>query len=1212
MAASLKVSEMSALTTVAASDLFMIADVSATASKKVTLANMEASFSLANLGTRSINNLSDVNTSGVNTNDTLGYNGSAFVPVAQVTQASLHVDHLITLSGVAQASDHLGTFSGSTITDSSTIKTALQELETAVEGSVGGATTVNTIATSTNAYHYVTFVDSNNGSATAESLYTDGGIYYNPFTNQFVANGVNTGVLSINSVDVTSTAAELNILDGVTATAAELNILDGVTATAAELNILDGVTSTAAELNILDGVTATASELNILDGVTATASELNLVDGSTGGTVVASRAVVVDSDKDVTGFRNVTLTGELDAATLDISGNADIDGTANLDAVDIDGAVQADGTITVGTSSGGTTDYTTATGNAVSSTFDGTYTRNTGFNLDTGSPAGSNAQFHADAEYAYYVKSDDNSKMLIYSQETLGGRWVFVHKSGSDFRSSQLSNNDALGSTTAVELTSLGDLTLTVNGVTLEYPLADNSVWTYGAAATGYDVVLYGETSGASLTWDASVDDLILAGDARVVVPAGNLVIGSTAVSSTAAELNVLDGVTAFVDEDNMASNSATSIPSQQSVKAYVDANETHIDNIMTLLGETKDDTNLGTFTGSTISDNITVRAALQDLETAVDNALGGGAAAASVNTVTRSTDASHFVTFVTDDNGSATQENIFTDAGLAYNPSSNLLTVGALTVSGNLTVEGTTTSISSTTITVDDKNLELGSVDTPSDTTADGGGITLKGATDKTINWINSTDNWTSSESFDLVSGKEYKIANTSVLSATTLGSAVVNSSLTSVGTLGSLTVSGNINANGNIVGDNSTDISGINEVTATTFTGDLTGDVTGDVSGTAGIATKVNTITSSSSGTHYLTFVPDDNSSATAEFLYTDAGVLYQPNANTLIVNNLHVNTTSGLTIDSVNLTATATELNVLDGITSTTAELNILDGVTATAAELNILDGVTSTAAELNILDGVTATASELNVVDGTTAGTVVASKAVAVDANKDITGFRNITATGELDAATLDISGNADIDGTTNLDVVDIDGAVQIDATVTVGVDDTGFDVKFFGDTANAYVMWDASVDDFILAGAAGLIVPEGQLTIGSTAVTATAAEINTLDGITSTTAELNLLDGVTATTAELNILDGVTSTAAELNLLDGVTATTAEINYLDGVTSAIQTQLNAKTADGDNVNNLVGNTSADSEPTNYFFLVVDASDGSLKVINKTFVEDEGGN
>ena len=65
-------------------------------------------------------------------------------------------------------------------------------------------------------------------------------------------------------------------------------------------------------------------------------------------------------------------------------------------------------------------------------------------------------------------------------------------------------------------------------------------------------------------------------------------------------------------------------------------------------------------------------------------------------------------------------------------------------------------------------------------------------------------------------------------------------------------------------------------------------------------------------------------------------------------------------------------------------------------------------------------------------GITAGTVAASRAVIVDANKDIASFRNITLTGELDAATLDVSGAVDIAGTTNLDVVDIDGAVQIDA------------------------------------------------------------------------------------------------------------------------------------------------------------------------------------
>jgi hypothetical protein len=122
--------------------------------------------------------------------------------------------------------------------------------------------------------------------------------------------------------------------------------------------------------------------------------------------------------------------------------------------------------------------------------------------------------------------------------------------------------------------------------------------------------------------------------------------------------------------------------------------------------------------------------------------------------------------------------------------------------------------------------------------------------------------------------------------------------------------------------------------------------------------------------------------------------------------------------------------------------------------------------------------------------------------AVALNGAITGATNITLSGELDAATLDISGNADIDGTTNLDAVDIDGAVQLDATFTVGADDQGYDVKLFGDTASAYMLWDTSADDLILGGAAGLIVPDGQFTLGSTAVSATAAEINLIDGGTA--------------------------------------------------------------------------------------------------------------
>jgi len=93
----------------------------------------------------------------------------------------------------------------------------------------------------------------------------------------------------------------------------------------------------------------------------------------------------------------------------------------------------------------------------------------------------------------------------------------------------------------------------------------------------------------------------------------------------------------------------------------------------------------------------------------------------------------------------------------------------GALTVStnavitGNLTVSGTTTTINTQTLDVEDKNVVIGKVSSPSDTTADGGGWTLKGATDKTLNWINATDAWTSSEHIHLIDNKKLLVGGAS-----------------------------------------------------------------------------------------------------------------------------------------------------------------------------------------------------------------------------------------------------------------------------------------------------------------------------------------------------------------------------------------------------------------------------------------------------------------
>ena len=135
----------------------------------------------------------------------------------------------------------------------------------------------------------------------------------------------------------------------------------------------------------------------------------------------------------------------------------------------------------------------------------------------------------------------------------------------------------------------------------------------------------------------------------------------------------------------------------------------------------------------------------------------------------------------------------------------------------------------------------------------------------------------------------------------------------------------------------------------------------------------------------------------------------------------------------------------------------------------------------------------------------------------------------------------------------------------------GVDGTLRDIEDGEGTASVLQISSSSIN----------IKDDGALQINETAVTATAAELNVLDGITATVAELNILDGVTSTAAELNVLDGYTGSVTELNYLDtlhatGVTAT--EFDYLDGVTSNIQTQLDSKieaTLTSEQVQDIVG-------------------------------------
>ena len=262
---------------------------------------------------------------------------------AVVTEIDGNVDDLISLSGVAENATGLGTFTGSTISDGANIKDALQDLETAAEAAAAGSAVADrtkTITGDADTTHYVTFVADDNSSATAETVFTDGGITYNPATNLLTLGTGNLTTLQLGGVAVTSTAAELNLLDGVTSTTAELNILDGVTSTAAELNLLDGVTASTAELNILDGVTATAAELNILDGVTSTAAELNLLDGVTSTTAelnILDGVTATTAEINFVDGVTSNVQTQLDAKTNDGDNVNVLVGTTSAQTVPVDG-----------------------------------------------------------------------------------------------------------------------------------------------------------------------------------------------------------------------------------------------------------------------------------------------------------------------------------------------------------------------------------------------------------------------------------------------------------------------------------------------------------------------------------------------------------------------------------------------------------------------------------------------------------------------------------------------------------------------------------------------------------------------------------------------------------------------------------------------------------------------------------------------------------
>ena len=173
---------------------------------------------------------------------------------------------------------------------------------------------------------------------------------------------------------------------------------------------------------------------------------------------------------------------------------------------------------------------------------------------------------------------------------------------------------------------------------------------------------------------------------------------------------------------------------------------------------------------------------------------------------VTGTVNASSTVTgsaFHTGAEGSAirvTSDTISGPATITLDPAGVGDNTGKVVIAGDFQVDGTTTTVNSTTVEVTDKNILIAN-GAANDAAANGGGITIEsGEGNKTFQFEATGDNLGSSENLNIASGKVYKVNNVETLSATTLGSAVVNSSLTNVGTLTGLTVSGNASIEGNV----------------------------------------------------------------------------------------------------------------------------------------------------------------------------------------------------------------------------------------------------------------------------------------------------------------------------------------------------------------------------------------------------------------------------
>jgi hypothetical protein len=348
----------------------------------------------------------------------------------------------------------------------------------------------------------------------------------------------------------------------------------------------------------------------------------------------------------------------------------------------------------------------------------------------------------------------------------------------------------------------------------------------------------------------------------------------------------------------------------------------------------------------------------------------------------------------------------------------------GDIVANGNLIVNGTTTNINTTNLVVEDKNIIVADVATPTNITADGAGITVKGDTDKTFNWVNATSAWTSSEDLNLLTGKQFEINGTSVLTATTLGSGVVNSSLTSLGTIATLVATDSRTTTGVVTNFSSGNIVATNSTSGTWSTANVS---------------LYESVTASTTNATFYPMLSDKTSGNTSSFSATT--LTHNPSTGNLTVVGLigthwgPVAATTANVSSTLAVTGTSTftgATNHAGGITASTVSAGTIGNTGAT------LTGTVSTAAQPNIT--AVGTLTSLAVSGATTAAAITSTGTIiASTLNAGTIGNTGATLTGTLNtAAQPNITSLGTLSGLTTSGDVTVGGNLTVQGnTVTIG-------------------------------------------------------------------------------------------------------------------------------------------------------------------------------